>query len=321
MKEALEMPLDEQQRRNRIMRDRIKRYDVVRWATDFVTQLLTTEDLQRSLYTKLLNEETRQAMVEDYRRSGNRGIFLDYDGTLAPFVLHPEQASPSRQTLKILKELSQDAKNTVTIISGRDKGTLEAWFRDLPVRLVAEHGVWIRNKGGSWDMFKALDNSWKSSVLPIFESYADRLPGSFVEEKEFSIVWHYRGADPEHSETLALELMDNLMGFTGNIDVHVMQGNKIIEVRSAGVTKGSVGHHLVTTGGYDYVMFAGDDWTDEDFFKVLPGSAFSIKVGIANSHARFMVPGVQDVVRILQALSQAPISPRRAVVAKGIRES
>ncbi|GJQ20213.1 MAG: bifunctional alpha,alpha-trehalose-phosphate synthase (UDP-forming)/trehalose-phosphatase [Bacteroidia bacterium] len=303
MRTALEMPPEEQKRRNRIMRDRIRRYDVVRWAQDFVSQVLSVRDVQKSFYSKLLTEQMKEEMAERYRRSRSRGIYLDYDGTLSPFTLHPEDAAPSENVLGVLKNLAKDPKNNVTIISGRKREVLGQWFRSMPIRLVAEHGVWVREPQDDWKMTKPINNSWKGAIMPIFELYADRLPGSFVEEKEFSVVWHYRAADPEHSESLAAELMDTLMGFTANIDAQVMRGNKIIEVRPLGITKGTIGEELIQRANDEFVLFIGDDWTDEDLFKVLPSTAYSVKVGMARTHARYMVQGVQDVLALLAFLS------------------
>jgi len=311
LREALEMPIEEQKRRNEIMRHRIKYYDVARWANEFVSQLISTQDAQQTYFAKWLSETGRKSIVEAYKKSHRPGIFLDYDGTLSPFVRHPEQALPTQHLRELLCLLGSHPKASVTIISGRDKGTLQQWFHDVPVRLVAEHGVWIREKNGEWRMTKLLDNRWKANVMPIFELYSTRLPGSFVEEKEYSVVWHYRGSDPEHGASLAGELMDNIMSYTANIDVQVLQGNKIIEARAIGVTKGSIGQELLASEEFDFVLFVGDDWTDEDLFKVLPPSAFSIKVGMATTHARFMVHSVDDVLALLGELANenTPQSP------------
>ena len=311
LREALEMPIEEQQRRNKIMRHRIKFYDVARWANEFVSQLIATLDAQQTYFAKWLSEAGSKTIIEAYKKSHRAGILLDYDGTLSPFVRHPEQALPSQHLRELLRSLGGDPTTSVTIISGRDKGTLRQWFDDIPVRLVAEHGVWIREKSGEWKMSKLLDNNWKANVVPIFELYTTRLPGSFVEEKEYSVVWHYRGSDPEHGALLAGELMDNLMSYTANIDVQVLQGNKIVEARATGVTKGSVGQELLASEEYDFVLFIGDDWTDEDFFKVLPPSAFTIKVGMATTHARYMVHTVDHVLALLGELAHrnTPLSP------------
>lgn len=303
MAEAVEMPVGEQQRRNRIMRDRIKRYNVIRWAGDFLSQLLAMREVQSKFYVKLLSEQLKQSVITDYSRSKRRLIFLDYDGTLVPFVRRPEMATPGADVSAVLTQLSKDSRNTVVLISGRDKATLQQWFGDLCMTLVAEHGIWIRKPKEDWKMFKEQTADWKSHILPILQLYGDRLPGSSVEEKDYSLVWHYRSADPEQSNVLARELLDHLTNFTANIDLQVLRGNKIIEVRAAGINKGSIGLHMVSSDNFDFVFSIGDDWTDEDLFKVLPESAVSIKVGIANTHARYTVQSIQEVHRLLKAFA------------------
>jgi trehalose 6-phosphate synthase/phosphatase len=205
--------------------------------------------------------------------------------------------------MKTLKTLAVDQGTTVTIISGRKRDLLEQWFKEIPVRLVAEHGVWVKEPEREWTLLKPLNTIWKESVIPILEQHSERLPGSFVEEKEYSVVWHFRGADPEHGELMAAELMDTLIGFTANVEAQVLRGNKIVEVRSQGVTKGIVGEDLIRRADDDFVLFIGDDWTDEDLFRVLPTTAYSIKVGMAKTHARWMVRGVGDVHALLGLLA------------------
>lgn len=303
MQEALTMPKEEQQRRNRVMRERITRYDVVRWANDFVGQLRSIRGLQQALSVKMLSPQARTELSVEYAKTQRRGIYLDYDGTLSPFVRRPEDAVPSSSIMKTLKTLAVDPRTLVTIISGRKRDLLEQWFREIPVRLVAEHGVWVKEPEQEWALLKPLNTAWKGSVMPILEQHAERLPGSFVEEKEYSVVWHFRGADPEHGELMAAELMDTLIGFTANVEAQVLRGNKIVEVRSLGVTKGIVGKDLIRRGNHDFVLFIGDDWTDEDLFRVLPTTAYSIKVGMAKTHARRMVQGVEDVHALLALLA------------------
>lgn len=303
MQEALTMPKEEQQRRNRVMRERITRYNVVRWANDFVGQLQSIRGLQQALSVKMLSSHARTGLLEHYARAQRRGIYLDYDGTLSPFVRRPEDAVPSQSVIKTLKTLADNESTMVTIISGRKRDLLEEWFKGIPVRLVAEHGVWVKEPEQEWTLMKPLNTVWKESVMPILEQHADRLPGSFVEEKEYSVVWHFRGADPEHGELMAAELMDTLIVFTANVEAQVLRGNKIVEVRSLGVTKGIVGEELIRRANHDFVLFIGDDWTDEDLFRVLSTTAYSIKVGMAKTHARWMVQGVEDVHALLAILA------------------
>jgi len=136
-------------------------------------------------------------------------------------------------------------------------------------------------------------------ILPILEAYADRFPGSLVEEKEFSVVWHYRNIDPEQGRLGSMELTDDLHRFTANIDLQVLQGHKIIEVRNAGINKGMAVAHWLSKGKFGFVMGIGDDATDEDLFAALPADAYSIRVGIGRTQARLNLRGPKEVISLL----------------------
>jgi trehalose 6-phosphate synthase/phosphatase len=238
LKTALEMPESEQIRRNEIMQSRLQRYDVVRWAEDFLNQLPAIKVEQERLRARPLGAAARQRLIEDFVQASRRTIFLDYDGTLAPFTDAPEDARPGSDLLALLRDLAQNGSNDLVLVSGRDKDTMQDWFGDLGVALVAEHGAWIRTRDRDWQMTRPLDNAWKSAILPILQTYADRLAGAFVEEKQCSVVWHYRRADAELASVCVKDLVDALVNFTANIDVQVLQGSKVVEVRSGGVNKG-----------------------------------------------------------------------------------
>jgi trehalose 6-phosphate synthase/phosphatase len=303
LKDGLAMPVEEQQRRNQIMQNRLRRYDVLRWAGDFINLLFATREAQGAFEARLLADGAHDGLLEKYRESRRRLILLDYDGTLVPFKPEPQLAKPDRDLLALLQTLSGNPRNTVVLVSGRDKETLARWFARTPLHLVAEHGTWIKENLGEWKMLKPQPREWKDRIIPILEQYADRLPGSFIEEKEYSVVWHYRNAHPEQAQLLAGELTDHLVTFTANIDVQVLQGKKVVEVRNAGIHKGVAARHWMSRMDYEFVLGIGDDWTDEDLFKVLPESAYSIKVGVANSHARFNLRGIDDVHHLLQSLT------------------
>jgi len=302
LEEALEMPEDEQIRRNEKMQIRLSRYDIDHWAEDFIQSLQSVVDDQRSKEIKLLGIEQRKALIEAYKSASKRLIFSDYDGTLVPFAEHPSLAKPDKRLYDLLGKITKDAKNDFVLISGRRKDTLQEWFSDSNVGLVAEHGVWIKRKGGEWENPKNLKKSWMSKIQPILEVYTDRIPGSFVEIKEFSLVWHFRMADPEIASLKAKELVDVLVNFTANIDVQILPGNKVIEVRNAGINKGDASMHWLNKGGYDFVMAMGDDLTDEDLFRSMPESAYSLKVGSDKSLARFIIKDSNDALDLLEEM-------------------
>jgi len=303
LREALETPEEEQQKRNWVMHRRLRRYDVTRWAQDFLTSLIGMRELQDRIESKFLSPQARKEFVTRYHAGRHRLLFLDYDGTLTPLVAHPAMAKPDAARLELLSALGSEPKNSVVIVSGRDRQTLEEWFGALPLGLVAEHGAWIRPLGQSWQRMKPLPDTWKQQLLPILEIYADRLPRAFVEEKEDSLAWHYRMADPEQAELRASELTDHLLNLTAKTDLQVIQGSKVVEIRRAGVDKGSA--LLAWTGReeYDFILGIGDDTTDEDLFKSMPESALSIRVGISATHAHYNMRSSAEVIDFLHSLA------------------
>jgi trehalose 6-phosphate synthase/phosphatase len=303
--EAIEMPAKEQIRRNEIMQERIKRYDVVKWADDFIQKITSVGKDQERLKSRLLNEIRIEQLLNDFKRAKNRLIFLDYDGTLVPFVKHPGMAKPEKELLNLICSLAKNKRNDIILISGRDKDTLQKWFNVPGLEIIAEHGAWLKEKKlpkSDWRMIKPLVNNWKPQIYSILEMYADRLPGSFIEEKEFSLAWHYRGADPELASIRTRELLDYLLSYTANIDIQVLQGNRVIEIRNYGVNKGTAGLNWISKNKYDFIMAIGDDWTDEDLFKILPDSSYSIKVGLSYSHSKFYLQNHTKVIELLNQL-------------------
>ena len=301
--QALEMPEEEQVRRNTIMQERLKRYDVVLWATDFMEELKNTKQIRHKYFAKVLSSNVRKQFIEHYRQSNRRLLLLDYDGTLVPFATLPHIAVPSQSLLKLLSDLSEDPRNEMVIISGRARNFLDQWFSNFRISLVAEHGAWIKERGYDWRIMAPATIEWKPKLKPLLEKYVDRVAGSFVEEKDFALVWHYRGADPEPGRLAAQELKDHLLALTANIDVHVLQGNRTVEVRIAGVNKGTGGFPFLSGGSHDFILCIGDDATDEDLFAILPETAYSIRVGPGGTCARHMIPDVQDVVQLLSEMA------------------
>lgn len=307
LREALEIPLEEQKKRNAIMQQRLRRYNVVRWAQDFLHELIVASQIQERFAARLLSHAEKHRLLQDFERSTRRLLLLDYDGTLTPIVRKPSLAAPSEELLRVLAQLVKHTANSLVIISGRDRASLNEWFGRLDATLVAEHGSWIRDRGAEWRVFKQQTSEWKSQIVPIVQLYADRLPGAIVEEKDYAVAWHYRSADPEQAQRLASELFDHLVSFTANIEIQVLRGHKVIEVKTAGITKGTVGQYLIEREKPDFILALGDDATDEDLFSVLPQWGYSLRVGIANTRARYNVKNPRDVLRLLDMLAKSSV--------------
>lgn len=303
LKSALEMPSEEQMRRNTLMQNRLRRYDVRRWAMDFLSDLVSASPADEKSSVKWLDASVRRKLTEQYHRSQRRLLILDYDGTLVPFAAYPEVAKPTERLLKVLRSLAADSRNELLIATGRDRAILDKWFHGVPLALAAEHGAWIKERGEDWRIQHSLPLDWKVRLLPILEMYADRVPGAFVEEKDFSLGWHYRIADQEQGSAAARELADHLQVFTANIDLQVLPGNKVIEIRKAGVNKGTAVQQWFAKNDFDFILAIGDDWTDEDMFTVLPPGAYSFRVGDTQTHAQFRLRNPTEVLELLAELT------------------
>ena len=304
IKEALEMPVEEQIERNRLMQGRLCRYTVMRWANDFLEALSDVKKTQAELSVRKLAQPIKEQLVAEYSKSSKRLFLLDYDGTLVGFADRPEKAGPDEELWALLQALVADAKNEVVIISGRDKETLSYWLGNTNSSLIAEHGAWIKAKDKDWEVIEPLRNDWKDTIRPILELYADRTPGSSVEEKDFSLVWHYRKADSELASLRIQELRDAVLNLTKNLDIGVFEGSKILEVKNIGISKGHATERWLAKDKWDFILAAGDDYTDEDMFSILPESAYSIKVGYGISKARFNLDSVNELRGLLEELTK-----------------
>ncbi len=304
IKQALEMPQDEQTQRIRAMQNRIKRYTVNRWVEDFIESLNDVKTIQDEYKSQKCTEIAKEELYQDYKKSKRCLFLLDYDGTLVPFFKDPQQAAPDRELQSLLKDLSRDEKNEIVIISGRRIETLNQWFKDLNINLVGEHGLWIKEKNNEPEPFETLTDEWKEQIRPILERFVDRTPGAFIEEKFYSLVWHYRKSDPELGPLRTRELKEALIGVIANMDLTIMKGNKVLEIKSTRVNKGITTQYFLEKGNWDYVIGIGDDWTDEDIFVALPDKAYSITVGMKSSHARYYVDNPSDVRNLLKKIAQ-----------------
>lgn len=287
---ALGMAEDEQRARLRNMRELIQKYDVNAWAVDFFGQLDQIKALQLKFEVKFLDNFARAGMLKSYKTSDKRLFLLDYDGTLVNFSKDPSKASPTEDLLQLLETLCAVPNNDVYVISGRDSETLGKWLGHLAIGLIAEHGAKTRLKGGKWsNEALAESTSWKDKIEKIMERYVFRSPNSFIEKKEFSLAWHYRNADPFLANRRAKDLLEELVEYTVQMPLDVLNGHKVIEVRNKGINKGLSAAKILAGNSYDFILCIGDDQTDEDMFKVLARNpaAYTVKVGHQASFAEY----------------------------------
>ncbi|MCX8212757.1 MAG: bifunctional alpha,alpha-trehalose-phosphate synthase (UDP-forming)/trehalose-phosphatase, partial [Lewinella sp.] len=98
------------------------------------------------------------------------------------------------------------------------------------------------------------------------------------------------------------EFRDMLTYLIQNQDLQVLEGNKVVEIKNAGVNKGKATSHFVQKQKWDFVLGIGDDATDEDIFTALPEDGVSIKVGVDRTAAKYKLSGVSEVRKMFHGL-------------------
>ncbi|MFZ5630608.1 MAG: bifunctional alpha,alpha-trehalose-phosphate synthase (UDP-forming)/trehalose-phosphatase [Spirochaetota bacterium] len=302
--QALHLKVEEQQTRNEPMRQYLRKQNIHTWMGEIMEFLDSVQISEVRDRERRLAGDPLKRLLNDFLTARNPAIFLDYDGTLVDFAVRPEAAVPDAALLELLGELCSIAR--VAVVSGRNRNFLARQLDALPLELIAEHGVFYRPREvKDWSVHLRVQTEWIPGVLPIFEKFASRIYGSQVESKESSLVFHYRAAlgEPELIRERVLELYETLLQFTSNLNTQVLRGSYNVEMRSNGVNKGSALLALPGIAGHDFILAIGDDTTDEDTFRLMPGSAYTVKVGREKSLARYYVTDVAAVRDLLTDLS------------------
>ena len=303
IKLALDMSYEEKIARNKIMHRRLERYDINFWGEEFLNSLNQTVRDSINMNIQLSAEENIETIKTHYKNAKKRILFLDYDGTLVGFTPIPEQAKPDDEIKILLEKLASDPQNTVVIVSGRDRDILWKWLGDLNLYILASHGLWLRYPDqDGWTMMLPLDNEWKNSVRSILELYTDRMPGSLIEEKEFSLAWHYRRCDPDMVALKLHEIRETLVSMTQFTTLGLQEGNKVLEIKDYRFNKGYGALQLIQNNNFDFIFGVGDDYTDEDLFASLSKDAFTIKIGMGNTLANYRMKSWKSVRIMLEEL-------------------
>jgi trehalose 6-phosphate synthase/phosphatase len=310
VRRALNMPPEERARRMTALQFRIQRNDVFAWAEQFLQTLRSAARAHRdeSTWPKPLNTAD---LLADFQHAARRAIVFDYDGTLIGFANKPSDAIPTPELLKLLHNLAADPNNRIMIISGRRRTDIQQWFGSLDrVWLAAEHGAFLRRPGEPWQLTHEDDTeALLKRVRPILDHFVARTPGSFVEEKERSLAWHYRMSETRFADWLAQELVAMLEDMLAETDLRAVRGRKIVEVRPSWLHKGNIAKiFLEHTGPVQFQLAAGDDRTDENLFAAFPPTAWTIHVGPERSAARFSVRSPQDMIVLMESMASFSVA-------------
>jgi trehalose 6-phosphate synthase/phosphatase len=298
--DALEMSQEEKMSVMTKMQQVISRQTVKKWAELFIAELFRISLRNKENDRKEMKSERLERLSRSYQKAQKRLLILDYDGTLAGFKNKPDEAFPTPELIDLLHELAVDHRNRIVISSGRDMNTLERWLGHLPLDMAAEHGAFYKEHG-VWNK-KSSSISWDDEIMQIFQDFQEKTPQSKLEIKDTALVWHFRKVDAWLASIRQQQLINTLMKPCTRLNLQIMRGNKILEVKSPEYTKGAEAKRLLKTDKFDFVMAIGDDTTDEDTFAALPHSAYTIKVGGPSKLARFFLLSQLETLPLLRKL-------------------
>ncbi len=304
MLKAIHLKEDQQQERMRVMQEAIRNNDVNKWSSSFLGDVNRAGKREEASKPNIMTSEDKTAIFEAYSEAEKRLILLDYDGTLIPFFEKPQEAVPGEVLKELVSKLASSPRNKVMLISGRDGDTLQTWFNNGKIDIVAEHGSAYKEAGSEeWKYPSDVSTDWKEEVKNVIANYISQVPGSFLEEKKYSIAWHYRGIENMDEEGIRMGLSKDLSQLSGFPNFDILHGNKVIEIKSNKTNKGKFVKKYISEKDFDFVLAIGDDMTDEDMFNELKGkNHYTIKVGLGKTGARFNLTGVNNVLSFLEQM-------------------
>jgi len=296
--------------RARMMRKKIEANTNADWCNAFLEAWKNSMNREKAAST-LLTESERDAFMKTLHKSRRVFLFLDNDGTLTPIATRPELAIPPRETLDLIRSFGQIANITISIVTGRPRAYCEEFFTSLPVNLVAEHGVffWHRDRR-EWESQIDFEtyNDLKPEIMRTLEMYVRFVPGSHIEEKETSMVWHYRKAEPTFAGAQAKLLFESLQQLLSATSMSPFHGKKTVEVRQVVANKGHAVEHFLEAFGWregDMLITCGDDTTDELMYRVHPDNNHSIHIGGPNLYAKHYLPSPTEMSELLTEIRDA----------------
>lgn len=207
-------------------------------------------------------------------------LLLDYDGVLTPIVDDPETARLPVETRAELQALA--GRCTVAIVSGRDLDQLRRLVDLDGLWYAGSHGLHLMEADGTvheraGDHLPLLDEAGEA-----LKDLPDRIPGVTLERKRFGLAVHYRRVRERDRvpEVVARAREAARSVSRPGLELRLQEGKEVAEIRpDLDWDKGSaVGWILARSGRGDPPVYIGDDITDEDAFRVLPGSGLGIVV-------------------------------------------
>jgi trehalose-phosphatase len=219
-----------------------------------------------------------ERLASDPRRAG---LFLDFDGVLAPIVDRPEDAMPPPETRAELERLA-GRYALVAVVSGRAGDDVRARVGVDRIVYVGSHGLELSPQAERW-----------RRTLAAFAADAP-WPAAETELKGLAISFHYRSRSDEREAVRELEALADSAREEGLV---ARFGRKVLEVLPpVGSNKGTAVRQLLEEHGLARALAAGDDTTDVDSFRALDGIELPVRVAVASPESPSLLRESADLV-------------------------
>ena len=183
--------------------------------------------------------------------------------------------------MRLLKNLSDNPKNYVYIITGKPRKFLMKWFKDVKnLGFGAEYGCFWKDAHDPQQQIKTtmtMTNDWLDAAYSIIKQFQSKTEGSRTEVKDSSICWNFGNSDQYSGNIQASDLTIQLSNlFPNSTQLEVVTGKDYVEVKPKNLNKGYfisfvLREFIKKNKGKkpDYIFACGDDVSDEEMFKYL----------------------------------------------------
>jgi len=219
-------------------------------------------------------------------------LAFDFDGTLSPITTEPDAATIRPATKKLLRELT--LKYPCIVVSGRSREDVRRRLHGIRfAEVIGNHGIepWDSTRDGAETVRR-----W----IPILTQQLKELPGIYLEDKGFSVSVHYR---KEQQKRRAARMIGRVCRSLSH--ARILGGKNVINVLPRNApNKGLAVEEERRRRHCEYVIYAGDDKTDEDAFALAESKKFlGVRVGKKrDSLAGFYIKNQREIDRLLKAL-------------------
>lgn len=244
----------------------------------------------------LLSPEGREAL----RAVASQPVLyaFDFDGTLAKISPNRGGVKLSPSTHEWLRELNKRA--SCAIVSGRALSDLSPRVNGAVPYLIGNHG--LESPLTYPDTLSAAARVCQGWIKQVDKDLDPLLKeaGVEVENKRYTLTFHYRGADKPAKVERTLVLLLNRLTPAPRMIFGIASVN-VLPPGSSG--KGQAALALMTHLRRAGLFFVGDDETDEDVFELKEGLIMGVRVGHQDeSRAQYYLKHqseIEDVIRFL----------------------